>query len=341
MFNSKDSAIAKLSSRDQQLLNLIKTYPDIEDKAEKSQRVTQLLCLDKTQAILKYLSREITSQTAFSFTLWLIDAERVSLNWIYDMAYTISTNPTQHDIDLSKIYESTKKLDVLDLTIIITETEDGLAEIKLDKLNVKDLANSLDEGLALSMLTWFLTFKKVASVDLSYISEISKNINRSELPLAEKVASNQSEPVVSQAQPLSAIGEIESNKSFADYTFEDMLFALNLRLGGSEDQLLPRTLDNFLFKKVVDPNAGSEKVVFRPGLKVTKYLYDGKERQMANVNVCSTKTWPPGVYAIQKDEDEVKVTRLPGNDYFEVLPDGPDPHLRALTILSMSNADPV
>ncbi len=338
MFNSKDSAIAKLSSRDQQLLNLIKTYSDIEDKSEKSQRVINLLCLDKTQTILKYLSREITNQTAFSFTLWLIDADRVGLDWMYDMAYAISTNPMQHDIDLNKIYESTKRLDVLDLTIIITETEGYLEQIKLDELNVKDLANSLDEGLALSLLTWFLTFKKVASVDLSYISEISKTIHKAEPALTEELAPSQSETVAPQAQSLSAIGEIESNKSFADYTFEDMLFALNLRLGGSEEQLLPRTLDNFLFKKVVDSNASSEKVVFRPGLKVTKYLYDGKKRQMAKVNVCSTKTWSPGVYLIQKGEDEVKVTRLPGNDYFEVLPDGPDPYLRALTIL-MSNSD--
>jgi hypothetical protein len=341
MFNSKDSAIAKLSSRDQQLLNLIKTYADVEDKAEKSQRVINLLCLDKTQTILKYLSREIASQTAFSFTLWLIDAGRASLNWMYDMAYTISTNPMQHDIDLSKIYESTRKFDVLDLTIIIAETEECLAGIRLDELNIKDLANSLDEGLALSILTWFLTFKKVSSVDLSYVSEISKNINKSESSLNQKEASTQSGAITSQVQPLSVIGEIESNKSFADYTLEDMLFTLNLRLGGSEEQLLPRTLDNFLFKKVVDSSTGSEQVVFRPGLRVIKYLYDGKERRTGNVSISSTKTWSPGVYLIQTGEDEVKVTRLPGNDYFEVLPDGPDPHLRALTILSMSNADAV
>jgi hypothetical protein len=339
MFKSKDSAIAKLSSRDQQLLELIKTYASIEDKEEKAQRVIALLGLDKTQTILKYLSREISSQTAFSFTLWLIDAGQVSLNWIYDMVYTISTHPMQHEIDLNKIYENTKKLDVLDLSIIITETEDYLEAIKLDDLNIKDLANSLDEGLALSMLTWFLTFKKVASVDLSYISEISKNINKAEASSVDTAEDAQLKLASPQAQPVSAISEIESNKSFADYTFEDMLFALNLRLGGSEEQLLPRTLDNFLFKKAVDPITGSEKVVFRPGLKATRYVNNGKERKTVNVNVSSTKTWSPGVYLVQNQEDEIMITRLPGNAYFEVLPDGPDPYLRALTILSMSSAD--
>lgn len=332
MFNSKDAVIAKLSPRNKQLLELLKTYPELVSKEEKSQRIVDLLAQDKSQTILKFLAREAASQTAFSYTLWLINADLVNLDWIYDMVYTISTNPTRHDCDFKSIYESSKKLDFIDLSMIVTETEKYLNLIKLDDLDIHTLVLNLDQEMAISLLTWFLIFNKVANVDLNYISEISKNLNQTQAKASD------AEALSDLQMPPSFVAldtDLEPAQAFSDYDLEDRLIALNLRLGGIEEEVLTRTLDNFIFTKNIDPVSGVERVVFRPRIKVMQYLYDGKERQAVAMKVSSSKTWVPGVYFIQQGEDELFVMRLPGNDYYEVLSEGPDPYLRALTISSM------
>jgi hypothetical protein len=346
MFNNKDVAIAKLSLRDQQLLELLRTYSNLVSKEEKSRRVVDLLGRDKSQTILKFLAREAASQTAFSFTLWLINAGLVDLDWIYDMVYAISTNPIRQDFNFTSLYESAqKKLNLFDLSIVVAETEECLKLIKLDDLNINDLVLSLDQEIAISLLTWFLSFDKVANVDLSYISEISKTIKQPESGSSEvseaDASGEERSPSVPLPIPEQPSDPDPSDHSFSDFDFEDQLISLNLKLGGTEEELLTRTLDNFLFTKSLDAVSGREQVVFRSQLKVTQYVYNGKESQSLEIKVSSSKSWPPGVYLIQKDEEQLKVMRLPGNPYFEIFPEGPDPYMRALTIALMQSPDSV
>jgi hypothetical protein len=334
-----------LDPRDKQLFECLDQYVRAESKEQRLKNVIDLLVLDKTQTILKLLSRESSSQTAFSFTLWLIDGDVVSLDWIYDMVYTISTSDFNHVVDLSNLYVSVKKLNSKDASDLVSCSENLLRRIRLDDLNMKDLAFGLDRDIAVSLLIWFLSFKKIAVIDLNYIAEISQKISKSSQGNQEDATEDsQSTPAEAQGeQPQASKAsqrehrELEERTSFKNLSMEDMLVLLNLKLGGTEEDILTRALDHFLFKKVQDANTGAEKVDFRPSIKVSQYFHDGKEKKELLMPVRSTKSWLPGVYCISKGPDELKIMRLPANDYFEFLPDGPDPYLRALTIWSTLN----
>jgi hypothetical protein len=341
----QESIIPKLDLldlRDKQLFEYLDQYSHAETKEQRLKIVVDLLILDKTQTVLKLLSRESSSQTAFSFTLWLIDGDVISLDWIYDMVYTISTSDFNHVVDLSNLYISAKKLNAQDASDLVSCSESLLRKIRLDDLNMKDLAFGLDRDVAVSLLIWFLSFKKIAVIDLNYIAEISQKISKSSQ--SDTTEDDQSTPTeAGDAQPQAGKTsqrehrELEERTSFKNLSMEDMLVLLNLKLGGTEENILTRALDHFLFKKVQDANTGTEKVDFRPSIRVLHYFHDGKEKKELLMPVRSTKTWSPGVYCITKGADELKIMRLPANDYFEFLPDGPDPYLRALTIWSTVN----
>jgi hypothetical protein len=348
MSTDQESIIPRLDLldlKDKQLFEYLDQYTRTESKEQRLKIVVDLLILDKTQTVLKHLSRESSSQTAFSFTLWLIDGDVVSLDWIYDMVYTISTGDFNHVVDLSNLYVSAKKLNSQDASDLVSCSESLLRKIRLDDLNMKDLAFGLDRDVAVSLLIWFLSFKKIAVIDLNYIAEISQKISRnSQGNQGDDAEDSQSvsEEVQNPKPQASKVNqrehrELEERTSFKNLSMEDMLVLLNLKLGGTEENILTRALDHFLFKKVQDADTGVEKVDFRPLIKVSQYFHDGKEKKELPMQVRSTKSWLPGVYCITKGADELKIMRLPANDYFEFLPDGPDPYLRALTIWSTLN----
>lgn len=335
MFSSLNLVVPKLNASDRQLFEQLDSYDQLETKEEKLERAITLFNLDASQTIIKFLARESTSQTAFSYTLWLIDCGGVSLDWIYDVAYTISTTPIRHEILLETIFANSKKLDQLDLLVITTATEAKLKLIKLDEFNQKELANKLNQKnqeLAISLLLWFLSLNKIASVDLNYLSEILQRVSKTgdDQPTAAQTLTPTAVPTALKA-PV-------SNHAL-ELTLEDRLIALNLEFGGTEEEFLTRTLDNFLFKKVTDSDSGAEMVTFRPGFEVMQFFSNGREQEERPVKISSTKTWTPGIYAIRRQGDELKVMKLPGNDYFEIFPQGPDPYLRAITIWSMLRQD--
>lgn len=331
MFSSLNLVVPKLNASDRQLFEQLDSYEQLETKEEKLERAIALLNLDASQTIIKFLARESTSQTAFSYTLWLIDCGGVSLDWIYDVAYTISTTPIRHEILLETIFSNSKKLDQLDRLVITTATEAKLKLIKLDDLNLKELANKLNQNnqeLAISLLIWFLSFNKIGSVDLNYLSEILQRVS--------KTGDDQS-PSAQTLTPASLPADLKA--SISNLTLEDRLIALNLKFGGTEEEFLTRTLDNFLFRKVTTSDSGADMVTFRPGFEVIQFFSNGREQEERPVKISSTKTWTPGIYAIRRQGDELKVMKLPGNDYFEIFPQGPDPYLRAITIWSMLRQD--
>lgn len=321
--------MTSLYSKDQELLVKLEAFAPEGTKIEKLEKIIELFTVDRTQTILKFLASEASNQTAFSLILWLISSGRIGLDWIYDTAYKISTEATSlPKVEVKNLYFNSSSLTPLQLSAVVSQTEDLLKTIRLDEVDPKSLALGLEPELAISLLTWLLSFRKVTLVDLNNISQIAQSIGCTSKP------TSQPEPVASQPPVPEQSARPHGFPPPRDSSLEDLLLALNLRQGGNEDEILCRTLDYFLFMRAIDPETGADQIIFKPGMQASQYKSNGRDKWTEVIPVASTNTWSPGVYLLQKQSQELKVMRLPGCDYFEVFPDGPDPYLRALTIRS-------
>lgn len=314
------SAVRLLPS-DQDLFNTLVGYSALTTKTEKQAALLALLSRDRAQVIVKSLAQAAFPQTAFNIALWMLSHEIVTLDWLYDITYRIATHGSQEDIDLRLLYSSLKQLTTLDEAIVLSQTEAALRAIRLDDLDLDSFITALEPAIALSLLSWFVAFKKITTVDLEYLSQIVQKVKPTASPPAETTKVD--------SQPLRPEPQI------IERTLEDKLIDLNLELGGTETEILPRALDRFLFERTRDPQTGDEQVVYRPATTVVRLACAGHERRDVPVPVCSAKTWPPGVYLIYREEDSVQLMRLPDNDFYEILPLGLDPYLRAETIARM------
>ncbi|MDG2992261.1 hypothetical protein L3556_15180 [Candidatus Synechococcus calcipolaris G9] len=319
MSTSQDIAITKLVPSDQALLEAIESYPNATDKQAKIDILVDLLRRDRSQVILKTLTQETYPQTAFNFTLWMINHDLITLEWLYDITYQISTQPVQSTINIQDLYASLRQVDYASLGLILGKTSVALKRLRLDDIDLQAFIQAIEPPLALSILTWMVTFQKVTMVDLASISEITRKVN----------------PAAAQAstQPTSSpLETIIPDNPLGDHALEDILLDLNLKLGGTEIELLTKMLDRFLFKKVHDAATGKDKVVYRETIQVSRFVCENNQQQDVPMPVRSTKTWPPGVYLMQYQDESIQIMRLPGNDFYEILPFGPDPYLRAETI---------
>jgi hypothetical protein len=327
---SQTASMTSLYSKDQELLIKLEAYNPEGTKAEKLEQIIEFFQADRTQTILKFLAKEASNQTAFSLILWLISNDLVALDWIYDTAYKISTDTTSvPQVAIKNLYFNSSSLTPLQLSEVVDQTETLLTSIKLDEIDPKSLALSLEPELAISLLTWLLSFRKVTLVDLNNIAEITRKIVGSS-PTPTAVPARSAPNPAEEAPSLRPEGFPPPR----DSSLEDLLLALNQRQGGNEEQILCRTLDYFLFMRATDPETGAEQIIFKPGMQASQYISDGKEKRFQPLPISSTNTWSPGVYLLEKQSTEVKVMRLPDCDFFELFPEGPDPYLRALTIQS-------
>jgi|GEM_PF-5452513 len=317
-------AAARLLPSDQDLFQALLNYGSLATKAEKQEALLALLQRDRAQVMVKTIAQAAFPQTAFNVALWMLSHDLVTLDWLYDITYRISTHGSQETIDLRLLYSSLKQLTVLDEAVILGQTEACLKAIRLDDLDLDAFITALDPGIALSLLSWFVTFKKVTTVDLEYISQIVQKVKPT--PTAPN---DPNETTEVHSQPLRPEPQI------IEHTLEDKLLDLNLELGGTETEILPRVLDRFLFKRTRDRQTGEDQVVYRPDTAVVRLACVGEERRDVPVPVRSAKTWPPGVYVIYREEESLQLMRLPENDFYEILPVGPDPYLRAETIARM------
>ncbi|MCH9056084.1 hypothetical protein L5220_09260 [Synechococcus sp. PCC 6716] len=315
-------AAVRLLPSDQELFNALLGYGALTTKAEKQDALLALLSRDRAQVIVKSIAQAAFPQTAFNVALWMLSHDIVTLDWLYDITYRISTQGSQETIDLRLLYSSLKRLTVLDEAVVLGQTEAALRAIRLDDLDLDGFITALEPAIALSLLSWFVTFKKVTTVDLEYISQIVQKVKPAATTATAETTEVHSQPLRPEPQII-------------EYTLEDQLLDLNLELGGTETEILPRALDRFLFKRTRDRQTGEEQVVYRPKTTVVRLACAGEERRDVPVPVRSAKTWPAGVYVIYRDEDSVQLMRLPENDVYEILPFGPDPYLRAETIARM------
>ncbi len=330
MFSSQKLALSQLSSRDQELFQQLLNYSSLTNKEEKLELFTKIFQLDQSQVILKVLARETDSQTAFNFTLWMIDRKLVTLNWIYDIAYQISTQPVQINLDLRELYPSGKRMSFMDFSVIIGQTELALKALRLDDVDVKQLVQDLEPSVAVSLQTWLLTFGKITLLDLNYLTDILSRMHPK-----DTVIQPEPEPAPITAAEESLQTALTPDNPLQEKTLEDIVIELNLQLGGSETELFPRVLDRLLFRKIRDPQSGHERVIFRPTFQAIQYKSDGTNHREDPMPIKSAKTWPPGVFLIQNDKDYIQVMRLPGQTHFEIFPEGPDPFIRAMTIERM------
>jgi hypothetical protein len=315
--------MTSLYSKDQELLVKLEAFAPEGTKVEKLEKIIEFFTVDRTQTILKFLASEASNQTAFSLILWLISSDRVSLDWIYDTAYKISTEATSlPKVEVKNLYFNSSSLTPLQLTEVVRQTNALLKTIR------KSLALSLEPELAISLLTWLLSFRKVTLVDLNNIAQITQKMGVTHKPAAQPA------PEAPASAPTEESARPAGFPPPRDSSLEDLLLALNLRHGGNEEEILCRTLDFFLFMRAANPETGTDQIIFKPGMQVSQYRVDGKDKWIETIPVASTNTWLPGVYLLQKQSQELKLMRLPGCDYFEVFPEGPDPYLRALTIQS-------
>jgi hypothetical protein len=321
--------MTSLYSKDQELLVKLEAYAPEGTKVEKLEKIIEFLTVDRTQTILKFLASEASNQTAFSLILWLISNERVGLDWIYDTVYKISTEANSlPKVEVKNLYFNSSSLTPLQLSEVVQQTEALLKTIRLDEVDPKSLALSLEPELAISLLTWLLSFRKVTLVDLNNIAQITQKMGVTNKPAAQPALEAPASPSSEESARPAGFPPPR------DSSLEDLLLALNLRQGGNEEEILCRTLDFFLFMRAADPETGTDQIIFKPGMQVSQYRTNGKDKWHEAIAVASTNTWSPGVYLLQKQSQELKLMRLPGCDYFEVFPEGPDPYLRALTIQS-------
>lgn len=322
MSTSKDIAITKLVPSDQALLEALEAFPTTTDKQAKIDLLVDLLQRDRSQVVLKTLTQQTYPQTAFNFTLWMINSDVITLEWLYDLTYQISTQPIQSAINIQDLYTSLRQVDYISLGLILGKTELALKPLRLDDIDLQLFIKTIEPPLSLSILTWLVTFHKVTIVDLASISEITHKVN----PAAAKPSASSTS---------SSLDTILPNNPLSNHVLEDVLLDLNLKLGGTETELLTKMLDRFLFKKVHDAATGKDKVVYRETIQVTRFVCQDNQHQEVPMPVRSTKTWPPGVYLIQQNHEAIQIMRLPGDNFYEILPFGPDPYLRAETIERM------
>ncbi|WP_298615667.1 hypothetical protein [uncultured Thermosynechococcus sp.] len=312
-------AAIRLLPSDQELFQALLGYHELTTKAEKQTALLSLLQRDRAQVIVKSIAQTVFPQTAFNYALWMLNHDLVTLDWLYDITYRISTQGCQETIDLRLLYSSLEHLSPGDAAIVLGQTDAALKAIRLDDLDLPALITQLEPGVAISLLSWFVTFKKIMTVDLEYISQIVQKVKPAAAPAQET-----QETTESHSQPLVPEPHI------IELTLEDKLLELNLQLGGTETEILPKVLDRFLFRRTRD-----DKVVYRPNTRVVRLACVGEERRDIPVPVRSAKTWPPGVYVIYREQESLQLMRLPDNEFYEILPFGPDPYLRAETIARM------
>jgi len=330
MFSNEQHAFAQLSPRDQAVFKKIKSYSQLTHKGEQLEFFLELLQVDPNQVILKYLAREVDAQTAFNLTLWMIDQEIITLDWLYDMIYQISTHPVDAKFELRDLYPSGKRMPIMDFSMIIGQTEVCLRSIRLDDLNLQKFVQGLEPSVAVSLQTWLLGYNKITAVELTYLSDIISRMRSktTETPLASEPA-----PLVAAEEAVQSA--LEPINPLQEKTLEDVFIELNLQLGGTETEIFPRVLDRIIFRKIRDAETGKDRVIYRPTFQVIRYVSDGTNHQELPMPVKSAKAWSPGIYLIQNDKDYIQVMRLPGHEYYEIFPEGPDPFLRAMTIERM------
>jgi hypothetical protein len=329
MSTNQAVSATSLYSKEQELLVKLEAYSPQATKTEKLEQILEFFRVDRTQTILKFLASQVSNQTAFSLVLWLISGDLIALDWIYDTAYKISTDNTRiPKVAIKNLYFNSSSLTPLQLSAVVSQTEAILKTIKLDEVDPKKLAESLEPELAISLLTWLLSFRKVTLVDLNNIAEITRKFSGQYPSVPEPT------PPASVEQEVEPSTRPEGFPPVREASLEDLLLALNHRQGGDEEQILCRTLDIFLFMKTLDPETGLDTIVYKPDMQVSQYLSNGQDKRTEPVSVASTNTWSPGVYLLQKHSQDLKIMRLPGCDYFELFPEGPDPYMRALTIQS-------
>ncbi|MFN4269605.1 MAG: hypothetical protein ACK4HN_03850 [Thermosynechococcus sp.] len=309
-------AAIRLLPSDQELFQALLGYHELTTKAEKQAALLSLLQRDRAQVIVKSLAQAAFPQTAFNVALWMLNHDLVTLDWLYDITYRISTQGCQETIDLRLLYSSLKHLSAGDEAIVLGQTDAALKAIRLDDLDLATLITALEPGVAISLLSWFVTFKKITTVDLEYISQIVQKVKPTAEPPQETTEIH-SQPLVPEPHII-------------ELTLEDKLLELNLQLGGTETEILPKVLDRFLFRRTRE-----DKVVYRPNTQVVRLVCVGDECRDIPVPVRSAKTWPPGVYVIYREQESLQLMRLPDNEFYEILPFGPDPYLRAETIARM------
>jgi hypothetical protein len=343
---ARNEILAKLEPKDRQLFQKLEDCCECSDKPQKLQLLLALFASDKTQTILKLLAFRADSQTAFNLILWSINGKLVELDWLYDVAYKISTEQSRQDIRIENIYQGSYRLKPDDLATITVKTQPLLQSLRLEDFDPRGLVNSLEQAFLISLLTSFLSFQKIGSVDLDNIAVIAKSfappVDESSQDAASKLAADAlaqsaTAPGVSVSEPSNE--NPEAGYRPADDSLEDVLVAFNLQYGGNDEQILRRTLDNFLFMRVVDRATGTEQIVYKPSTQALQYCLDGGNEQLVPLPVGSTQAWPSGVYLLQRGQSSVKVMRLPGDDFFEIFPEGPDPYLRVMTINSTLNND--
>jgi hypothetical protein len=254
-----------------------------------------------------------------------MEGSSISLDWIYDTTYKISTEQVQiPSVTLETIYFNSTGLEREELNSLVQHTSKLIQNIRLDDVDPRSFAKVIEPELAMNLITWLVIFRKVTMVDLNNISEIARKFKgETSQSTPEKVAA----PPVEDSSPKLEVDEREK-------ILEDLLLALNLRQGGTEEEILCRTLDILLFMRCSDPATGAEQIIFKPGMQASQYCCTANERRLHEMPVTSTQTWGPGVYLIKQNQQELRVMHLPGSEYFEIFPDGPDPYMRALTIRS-------
>ncbi|MDS3861744.1 hypothetical protein RIF25_13120 [Thermosynechococcaceae cyanobacterium BACA0444] len=329
MFGNEQRAFAQLSPRDQAVFKKIKSYSQLTLKTEQLEFFLELLQVDPHQVIVKYLAREVDAQTAFNLTLWMIDQEIVTLDWLYDMIYQISTHPVEVNLDIRDLYPSGKRMELMDFSMILGQTELFLKSIRFEELNLKKFIQGLEPSVAVSLQTWLLSYGKITAVELTYLGDILSRMKhkQTEMPPPEPDPLIAAEAAVQSA--------LEPTNPFQEKTLEDVFIELNLQQGGTETEIVPRVLDRIIFRKIRDVETGKDRVIYRPTFQVIRYVSDGTNHQELPMPVKSAKAWPPGIYLIQNDKDYIQLMRLPGSDFYEVFPEGPDPFLRAMTIERM------
>lgn len=330
MFGNEQRAFTQLSPRDQAVFKKIKSYSQLTLKTEQLEFFLELLQVDPHQVILQYLAREVDAQTAFNFTLWMIDQEVITLDWLYDMIYQISTHPIQTNLDIRELYPSGKRLDVMDFAAILGQTELFLKSIHFEELNLKKFVQGLEPSVAVSLQTWLLSYGKITAVELTYLADI---VSRMKQKQTETPAPAEPAPLMAAEEAVQSA--LAPENPFQEKTLEDVFIELNLQQGGTETEILSRVLDRIIFRKIRDPETGKDRVIYRPTFQVIRYVSDGTNHQELPMPVKSAKAWLPGIYLIQNDKDYIQLMRLPGNDFYEIFPEGPDPFLRAMTIERM------
>ncbi len=90
-------AAIRLLPSDQELFQALLGYHELTTKAEKQAALLSLLQRDRAQVIVKSIAQAAFPQTAFNVALWMLNHNLVTLDWLYDITYRISTKLPRND----------------------------------------------------------------------------------------------------------------------------------------------------------------------------------------------------------------------------------------------------